>query len=111
MCGEAMGERHDYVALEWVRGEIAATLDQARQALEGFVEQPEDVTGLRFCLNHVHQVHGTLRMVECQGAVRLAEDMELVLRALVDGQLAVGDEALQLLMQAILQLPGYLERV
>lgn len=106
-----MGERHDYVALEWVRGEIAATLDQARQALEGFVEQPEDVTGLRFCLNHVHQVHGTLRMVECQGAVRLAEDMELVLRALVDGQLAVGDEALQLLMQAILQLPGYLERV
>ena len=28
-----MGDRHDYVALEWVKGEIAETLKQARQAL------------------------------------------------------------------------------
>ena len=63
-----MGDRHDYVALEWVKGEIAETLKQARQALEEFVENPEDSTRLRFCLTYVHQVHGTLQMVEFFGA-------------------------------------------
>ena len=32
-----MGDRHDYVALDWVKGEISETLNQARQALEAFV--------------------------------------------------------------------------
>ena len=66
-----MGDRHDYVALEWVKGEIAETLKQARQALEEFVENPEDSTRLRFCLTYVHQVHGTLQMVEFFGAALL----------------------------------------
>lgn len=59
-----MGDRHDYVALEWVKGEIAETLKQARHALEDYVENPQDSTRLRFCLTYVHQVHGTLQMVE-----------------------------------------------
>ena len=59
-----MGDRHDYVALDWVKGEISETLNQARQALEAFVENPEDSTRLRFCLTYIHQVHGTLQMVE-----------------------------------------------
>ena len=29
-----MGDRHDYVALEWVKGEIAETLKQAHHAIE-----------------------------------------------------------------------------
>ena len=32
MSGFAMGDRHDYVALEWVKGEIAETLKQAQQS-------------------------------------------------------------------------------
>ena len=63
-----MGDRHDYVALEWVKGEIAETLKQARPAQEAFVESPQDLTRLRFCLNYVHQVQGTLQMVEFYGA-------------------------------------------
>ena len=65
-----MGDRHDYVALEWVKGEIAETLKQARQALEAFVENPQDSTRMSFCLTYVHQVHGTLQMVEFFGARR-----------------------------------------
>ena len=65
-----MGDRHDYVALEWVKGEIAETLKQARQALEAFVENPQDSTRLRFCQTYVHQVLGTLQMVELDRAGR-----------------------------------------
>ena len=106
-----MGDRHDYVALEWVKGEIAETLKQARQALEAFVENPQDSTRMRFCLTYVHQVHGTLQMVEFYGAALLAEEMEQLARALMDERVASQTEALEVLMQAILQMPVYLDRI
>lgn len=106
-----MGDRHDYVALEWVKGEIAETLKQARQALEAFVENPQDTTRLRFCLTYVHQVHGTLQMVEFFGAALLAEEMEQLALALAEGRVSNQAEALEVMMQAILQLPNYLDRI
>jgi chemosensory pili system protein ChpA (sensor histidine kinase/response regulator) len=106
-----MGDRHDYVALEWVKGEIAETLKQARQALEAFVENPQDVTRMRFCQTYVHQVLGTLQMVEFYGAALLAEEMEQLTGALIDGRAGNQGEALEVLMQAILQLPVYLDRI
>lgn len=106
-----MGDRHDYVALEWVKGEIAETLKQARQALEAFVENPEDSTRMRFCLTYAHQVHGTLQMVEFYGAALLAEEMEHLAQALMEGRVTNQTEALEVLMQAILQLPVYLDRI
>ncbi|MCF7201006.1 Hpt domain-containing protein [Pseudomonas oligotrophica] len=106
-----MGDRHDYVALEWVKGEIAETLKQARQALEAYVESPADPTQMRFCLTYVHQVHGTLQMVEFFGAALLAEEMEQLARALLEERVANRVESLEVLMQAILQLPAYLDRI
>ena len=106
-----MSDRHDYVALEWVKGEIAETLKQARQALEGYVENPQDPTRMRFCLTYIHQVQGTLQMVEFYGAALLAEEMEQLAQALMDGRASNQGEALEVLMQAILQLPVYLDRI
>ena len=106
-----MGDRHDYVALDWVKGEISETLNQARQALEAYVENPEDTTRLRFCLTYIHQVHGTLQMVEFYGAALLAEEMEKLAQALMHGTCERQLEALEVLMQAILQMPSYLDRV
>ncbi|MDD2162160.1 Hpt domain-containing protein [Pseudomonas sp. MIL19] len=106
-----MGDRHDYVALEWVKGEIAETLKQARQALEAFVENPQDATRMRFCQTYVHQVLGTLQMVEFFGAALLAEEMEQLAGALIEGRVSNQGEALEVLMQSILQLPVYLDRI
>ncbi|GGJ02540.1 hypothetical protein GCM10009083_19270 [Halopseudomonas pertucinogena] len=106
-----MGDRHDYVALDWVKGEISETLNQARQALEAYVENPGDTTRLRFCLTYIHQVHGTLQMVEFYGAALLAEEMEKLAQALMHGSCSRQSEALEVLMQAILQMPAYLDRV
>lgn len=106
-----MGDRHDYVALEWVKGEIAETLKQARQALESYVENPQDPTRMGFCLAYIHQVRGTLQMVEFYGAALLAEEMEHLTQALIDNRVTSQGEALEVLMQAILQLPVYLERI
>ena len=106
-----MADRHDYVALEWVKGEIAETLKQAQHALEAFVENPQDTTRIRFCLTYIHQVHGTLQMVEFYGAALLAEEMERLAEVLQNDPVAAQSDALEVLMRAILQLPSYLDRI
>jgi len=101
----------DYIALEWVKGEIEETLQQAQQALEAYVENPQDKSRLKFCLSYLHQIHGTLQMVEFYGAALLAEEMEAVASAVAAGSLRSEREGLEILMQAIIQLPHYLEHV
>ena len=106
-----MAEHHDYKALEWVRGEIEETLKQAQQSLESFVENPEDSTRMRFCLTHLHQVSGTLQMVEFFGAALLAEEMENLAQALLNHKVPQVADAQEVLMRAILQLPLYLDQI
>ena len=106
-----MGDRHDYVALEWVKGEIAETLRQAHQAIEAVLDDPQSVPGLDECLACIHQVHGSLQMVEFYGAALLAEEMEHLVEALQHERVSHRDEALHLLLQALGQLPIYLDRV
>lgn len=106
-----MGDRHDYVALEWVKGEIAETLKQAHHAIENLLDDPQATQALDDCLACIHQVHGSLQMVEFYGAALLAEEMEHLAMALQGNRVSHRDEALHLLMQALGQLPIYLDRV
>ncbi|MCL7942871.1 Hpt domain-containing protein [Marinobacter sp. ATCH36] len=106
-----MGNHHDSIALDWVRGEIQDTLTQGQHALEAYVENRDDTARLRFCLNYLHQVHGTLQMVELYGAALLTEEMEKLTQAVLNETVASVDDAVEVLMQAILQLPQYLEHL
>ncbi|WP_372980722.1 Hpt domain-containing protein [Marinobacter sediminum] len=106
-----MGNHHDSIALDWVRGEIQDTLTQSQYALEAYVENRDDTARLRFCLNYLHQVHGTLQMVELFGAALLTEEMEKLTQAVLNDTVANVDEAVEVLMQAILQLPQYLDHL
>ncbi|CAI8800811.1 Hpt domain-containing protein [Pseudomonas serbica] len=106
-----MGDRHDYVALEWVKGEIAETLKQAHHAIETQLDDPQATHALSECLACIHQVHGSLQMVEFYGAALLAEEMEQLVSALQHNRVNHRDEALHLMLQALGQLPIYLDRV
>jgi len=106
-----MSKTFEYSTLNWVKGEIDETLDLARQALEAYVENTDDETQLQFCATHLHQVHGTLKMVELYGAVMVAEEIENVARALLEKKIAKKEDAYEVLMRAILQLPDYLEKL
>ncbi|EPN58150.1 sensor histidine kinase/response regulator, partial [Pseudomonas syringae pv. actinidiae ICMP 18807] len=106
-----MADRHDYVALEWLKGEIAETLRQARQALDEFIEDPANGATMAECLNLVHQVHGSLQMIEFYGAALLAEEIEQLALAVQQNRVSHPVESEQLLIQAMSQLPLYLERI
>ena len=99
--------------LDLVGRELNATLAEARTALETYVEQPDNVSLLERCKQELHQVHGVLRVLEIYGAALLAEEMEQVATYLLatvterKGQA----ESLDALLRAMVQLPGYLERV
>ncbi|KAB0566752.1 hybrid sensor histidine kinase/response regulator [Pseudomonas palleroniana] len=105
-----MVDRHDYVALEWVKGDIAETLKQARSALDTFVETG-DSEAIDECLAGIHQVQGALQMVEFYGAALLAEELEELALAFQAGRVGQRDESIRLLQQALGQLPLYLDRV
>ena len=104
-----MAEQFDISTLAWVKGEIDETLKQARIALEAYVEDPNDEAQLQFCISYIHQVYGTLHMVELGGAAMFAEEVEAFAKALQQGAIENREQAYELLMRAILQLPDYLE--
>jgi len=105
------GNELDINTLSWVKSEIDETLKQARTALEAYVEEPEDESRLQFCLNYLHQVRGTLQMVELYGASMAAEEMEAVVQALLENQISNREDAYEVLIRGILQLPDYLEHL
>ncbi len=99
--------------LHVVAKELAATLGEARIALEQFAEKSDDAQLLQKCVAALHEVHGVLRLVEVYGAALLAEEMEQVARYLIDSAQDNRNqpESLDALMRAMVQLPAYLERV
>lgn len=106
-----MADNRNFAALDWLIHEIGETLKEARQALEAYVENPKDVVRIRFCLTHIHQVHGSLQMVEFFGAAMLAEEMEKLTQAMIQGAVVNPAEAQEVLMRSILQFPVYLDQV
>ncbi len=101
----------DFTTLNWVKQELDDTLKQAVQALEAYVEDSGDKSQLRFCINYMHQVQGTLRMIELYGAAMVLEEMERVAQGLIDGDVKQTNEVLEVLMTGLVQLPDYLGRL
>jgi chemosensory pili system protein ChpA (sensor histidine kinase/response regulator) len=101
----------DFTTLTWVKAELDETLKQARHALEAYVEDPTDASQMRFCATYLHQVQGTLRMVELYGAAMVTEEMEHLASALLENDVKERDDAYSVLMRGIVQLPDYLERL
>ncbi len=106
-----MSATQDYVALEWIRGELSNTLQNAQVALEAVAESPDDAASMRACLTAIHQVHGTLKMLQLEGPTQVVAEMEQVAQSLMNNSVPEINAAQETLMQAIRQLPAYLDRL
>ena len=94
-----MTESREHFALDWIKREIDETLKAARQALEAYAESDRDETKMRACLTYLHQVHGTLLMLELTGVTVLTDEMEQLAQATAGRLVSNVDDAQQLLMQ------------
>ncbi|WP_119717371.1 Hpt domain-containing protein [Cognatilysobacter tabacisoli] len=106
-----MRDAIDTTTLGWIKPELDETLRQARHEIEAFAENPSDAGTMRVCASHLHQVHGTLRMIELYAPAMVAEEMERLAIALHRGDVGDRDDACAALMRGVVQLPDYLERL
>ena len=100
-----------HAALGWVKPELDETLRQVRNEVEYFVEAPADATRMRLCAGYLHQVQGTLRMVELYAPAMVAEELEQLAVAIGNGEVTERDESCATLMRGSVLLPDYLERL
>ena len=112
----ALRQAIDTTTLGWIKPELDETLRQARHEIEAFAEGTAteasgDAGGMRACAGFLHQVHGTLRMVELYAPALVADEMERLATALSDGAVPDRDEACAALMRGVVLLPDYLERL
>ena len=106
-----MHEAIDYNALGWIREELGETLNQARVQLESYAADTANESVLQCCATQLHEALGPLQMVGVKGAVLLATEMEEVVADLLQGTIEQTETAMELLMQAFLQLPDYLSNI
>ena len=99
-----MSANQDFVALDWIKADISETLEQAQHALESYAELGQDSSSIRTCLTSLHQVHGTLKMVQIEGPTDMALEMEAVAQALMNETVPDQGAAQEVLMQSILFL-------
>jgi chemosensory pili system protein ChpA (sensor histidine kinase/response regulator) len=107
----ALRDAIDHTALGWVKPEIDETLRQARIEIEAFAESPGDIERMQGCAGYLHQVHGTLLMLELHAPAMVAEEMEQLAQALAADKTTGRDDACSVLMRGVVQLPDYLERL
>ncbi|MFP4079951.1 MAG: hypothetical protein ACLFTM_04860, partial [Ectothiorhodospira sp.] len=109
MSEERQGRR-DYHALRWIRQGLEALLGEARLALEAHLEEG-GAAHLETLCQRLEQARGTLEMVELHGAVLLLQEAVALVNALQEDRVTGPDEAAEVLMRTLLQLPDYLEHV
>ena len=107
----ALREAMSHAVLGWVKPELDETLRLARAEVEFFAEDPSDTSRMEFCAGYLHQVQGTLRMVELYAPAMVAEELELLAHALQERTTVDQDEACGTLMRGTVLLPDYLERL
>ncbi|WOG28404.1 Hpt domain-containing protein [Endozoicomonas sp. 8E] len=105
-----MAEQQDYAGLDWVKEEIEQTLVEARQALENYQQEPSNPAHIHAGQSAFSQVHGTLKMLQHVGATHLSQEMNKVFEALFSERVPDVRMALEVLMQATLQLTGYIQQ-
>ena len=107
----ALHQAIEHSVLGWVKPELDETLRQVGVEIEGFADDPADTGRMRVCADLLHQVQGTLRMVELYAPAMVAEEMENLSTALREGAVADRDAACSALMRGAVLLPDYLERL
>ncbi|MEI7429156.1 MAG: Hpt domain-containing protein, partial [Betaproteobacteria bacterium] len=104
------GTEFDIGPLTWVKSEIDLALGRADQALQQYtasvIAGTGDLTQIKFCRTHLHQVQGALTIVGLDGAKQFTEALEALLEA-IEQQTRPAGEAIIALAQSSLEAIGH----
>lgn len=97
--------------LHWVKQELGNSLRRVRDFIESYLETPANPLPLQRAVVELHQIHGTLRMVQCDGAAVLADEMKGAVQDLLRELDSAPEKAFEALLGSTLQLSDYLDLV
>ena len=102
----------DVGPLTWVKSEIDLALERADQALDqysaGSAASQGDLTQIKFCRTHLHQVQGALTIVGLDGVTQFAEAVEALLEAIEQEKLPADELSIALAKRALAVISHYL---
>jgi chemosensory pili system protein ChpA (sensor histidine kinase/response regulator) len=101
----------DYSTLNWIKAQVDQRLEQARFKLEEAEAGSDAKNDLADCASYLHEVRGSLRMVELYGPTMVVEEMESLVSALAEEKVEDRDAAYSAVMRGLVQLPDYLDRI
>ncbi|HYW91449.1 MAG TPA: Hpt domain-containing protein [Gammaproteobacteria bacterium] len=96
-------------SLQWVKTQLDQSLLAARNELEAYVDSPEDASPLERCADELHQVAGTLAMLELTGPLLITRELEFLLQQLRGGN--APETVYEPMLAALMVLPHYLDRL
>ncbi len=108
-----MSETHDHSKIKWIKEELDRVVLQARDALEEYTFGTGESELMIACSQYLHQVKGTLQILEIQGAIMLADEMEQVAISIANDSIHENfvEHAAEALMQGLVTMPDYLEKL
>ncbi len=101
----------DPKTLIWVKEEVEATLEVAKSTLEIYLESDGSSARIAVVVDCIHKIRGAVEMVEIFGAVLLTKEMEIVAKELMNDNIKQREDAIEVLMRGMLQLPAYLAQL
>jgi chemosensory pili system protein ChpA (sensor histidine kinase/response regulator) len=108
MNAQEISIRHS--ALGWVKKSIDDNLSEIKSDLSRYVESNEQSL-LEGVKQRLIVIRGVLVMIEQYGAAMLTEEMAALVDFIVAEKESKNDQALEVLLRAVLQLPDYLEHI
>lgn len=100
--------RADIKGLNSLRSELDQSLDRVRQALDTYIEEEAGPYALESCLEELHQVSGSLRVLRLHAAALLIDDMQQALQAMLDETVEPDEAVFEVLFGVGLHLADYL---
>jgi chemosensory pili system protein ChpA (sensor histidine kinase/response regulator) len=103
----------DVGPLTWVKSEIDLALERADQALQQYTASASDgagdLTHIKFCRTHLHQVQGALTIVGLDGVTQFSEAMESLLEAIEQNKRPADEACIALAQRALASIRHYLD--
>ncbi|MDQ8023277.1 MAG: Hpt domain-containing protein [Moraxellaceae bacterium] len=101
----------DIGPLTWVKSEIDAALDRARESIQKAQSGSERREPLRFAQTHVHQASGALSVVGLDGVSQFADAIDKLLASLASGERDPDDASITLALRGIAVLANYINEL
>jgi chemosensory pili system protein ChpA (sensor histidine kinase/response regulator) len=103
----------DVGPLTWVKSEIDLALERADQALQHYtasvVAGTGDLTQIKFCRTHLHQVQGALTIVGLDGVMQFAQAVEAMLESIEQQIRPAGETSIALAQRTLAAIGHYLD--